>query len=142
MTDAVHDQVLLANLPFKAESRWNNLEQVTGGIGLYVNAEETEFVSFKRKNDHLHFQQQVFEISRPLHTLGSMKLMKLMLMINEQDFFQVVTVLVQLHGNTTWAVTKRMERKKKLNGNYTRTQHAVLDKSWKQQPTLQLLYSH
>ena len=31
---------------------------------------------------------------------------------------------------------------KKLNGNYTRILHAVLNKSWKQHPTKQQLYDH
>ena len=31
---------------------------------------------------------------------------------------------------------------KKLDGNYTRILHAVLNKSWKQQPTKQQLYSN
>ena len=42
---------------------------------------------------------------------------------------------VLLNGCTTWTFTKCME--KKLDGNYTKMLHAVLNKSWKQQ-----LYSH
>ena len=37
-------------------------------------------------------------------------------------------------------LTKRLE--KKLDGKYTKILHAVLNKSWKQFPTKQLLYSH
>ena len=32
--------------------------------------------------------------------------------------------------------------KKKLNGNYTKLLHAVLNKSWRQYPIKQQLYSH
>ena len=41
---------------------------------------------------------------------------------------------------TTWTLTKRMERK--LDGNCTRMLWAVLNKSWRQHPTKQLLYRH
>ena len=50
----------------------------------------------------------------------------------------VVSILV--YGCTTWALTKRME--KKLGGNYTRMLRAILNKSRKQHPTKQLLYGH
>ena len=45
-----------------------------------------------------------------------------------------------LYGCTTWTLTKRME--KKLNCNYTRMLRAILNKSWRQHPTKQLLYGH
>ena len=41
---------------------------------------------------------------------------------------------------TTWMLTKCM--KKKLDGNYTRMVRAILNKSWRQHPTKQQLYSH
>ena len=45
-----------------------------------------------------------------------------------------------LYGCTTWTLTKRME--KKLDGNYTRMLRAILNKSWRQHPTKQQLYSY
>ena len=47
---------------------------------------------------------------------------------------------ILLYGCTTWALTKRME--KKLDGNYTRTRRAILNKSWRQHPTKQQLFGH
>ena len=41
---------------------------------------------------------------------------------------------------TTWTLTKRLE--KKLDGNYTRMLHAILNKSWQQHPTRHQLYGH
>ena len=41
---------------------------------------------------------------------------------------------------TTWTLTKRLE--KKLDGNYTRMLRAILNKSWRQQPTSHQLYGH
>ena len=40
----------------------------------------------------------------------------------------------------TWTLTKRME--KMLDGNYTRMRRAILNKSGRQHPTKQQLYSH
>ena len=45
---------------------------------------------------------------------------------------------ILLYPCTTW--TKKLE--KKLNGNYTRMWHVVLNKSWKLHPTKQHLCSH
>ena len=58
----------------------------------------------------------------------------------KQSFFQAVVISILLYGCTTWTLTKRME--KKLDSNYTRMLWAILNKSWKQHPTKQQLYSH
>ena len=47
---------------------------------------------------------------------------------------------ILLYGCTTWTLTIRME--KKLDGNYTRMLLAILNKSWRQHPTMQQLYGH
>ena len=47
---------------------------------------------------------------------------------------------ILLYGCTTWTLTKRME--KKLDGNYTRMQRAILNKFWNQHPTQHHLYVH
>ena len=56
------------------------------------------------------------------------------------SFFQVAVVSILLYGCTTWTLSKRM--KKKFDGNYTRMLRAMLNKSWRQHPTKQLLYGH
>ena len=58
----------------------------------------------------------------------------------KRSFFQAKVVLILLYGCTTWMLTKRME--KKLDGNDTRMLQAILNKSWRQHPTKQQLYSH
>ena len=55
-------------------------------------------------------------------------------------FFQATVVLILLYGCTTWTLPKRLE--KKLDGNYTRMLRAMLNKSWRQQPTKHQLYGH
>ena len=51
-----------------------------------------------------------------------------------------MTESILLYGFTTWALTKRIE--KKLDGNCTRMLRAILNKSWKQHPTKWQLYGH
>ena len=58
----------------------------------------------------------------------------------KRTFFQATVVSILLYGCTTSRLTKRME--KTLDGNYTRMLHAILNKSWRQQPTKQQLYGH
>ena len=58
----------------------------------------------------------------------------------KRSFFQAAVVSVLLYGCTTWTLTKRMG--KKLDGNYTRILWAILNKPWRQHPTMQQLYGH
>ena len=58
----------------------------------------------------------------------------------KRSFFKAAIVLILLYECTTWTLTKRLE--KKLDGNYTRTLRAILNKSWMQHPTKQLMYGH
>ena len=51
----------------------------------------------------------------------------------KRSFFQAMAVSILLYGCTTWTLTKLLE--KKLDGNYTRTLRAILNKSWRQHPT-------
>ena len=58
----------------------------------------------------------------------------------KRSFFHAVVVSILLYGCTTWMLTKH--RQKKLDGNYIRMLQAILNKSWRQHPTKQQLYSH
>ena len=58
----------------------------------------------------------------------------------KRSFFQVAVVSILLYGCTTWTLTKRLE--KKLDGNYTRMQRAILNKSRRQHPTRHQLFGH
>ena len=58
----------------------------------------------------------------------------------KRSFFQAAVVSMLLYGCTTWTLTKRLE--KKLDGNYTGMLRAILNKSWRQQPTRHQLYGH
>ena len=58
----------------------------------------------------------------------------------KRSFFQAAVTSILLYGCTTWTLTKLLE--KKLDGNYTRMQRAILNKSWRQHPTRHQLYGH
>ena len=58
----------------------------------------------------------------------------------KEDFFQAIAVSILLYGGIIWMLMKGME--KKLDGNYTRMLHAILNKSWKQHPRRQQLYGY
>ena len=58
----------------------------------------------------------------------------------KSSFFQVAVVSILLYGCTTLTLIKRME--KKLDVNYTRRMRAILNKSWRKQPTNQQVYGH
>ena len=58
----------------------------------------------------------------------------------KRSFFQAAVMSILLYGCTTWTLTKCME--KKLDGNYKGMLRAILNRSWRQYPTKQQLYSH
>ena len=58
----------------------------------------------------------------------------------KRSFFRAAIVSMLLYGCTTWTLTKLLE--KNLDGNYTRMLRAILNRSCRQHPTKQLLYSH
>ena len=58
----------------------------------------------------------------------------------KHKFLQAAVGSILLYGRTTWMLIKCVEEK--LNGNYTRMLRAIFNKSWRQHPTKQQLYSH
>ena len=58
----------------------------------------------------------------------------------KRSFFRAAVASILLYGCTTWTLTKRLERK--LDGNWTKILWTVLNKSWRQHPTMQQLYGH
>ena len=58
----------------------------------------------------------------------------------KRSLFRAAVVLILLYGCSTWKLTKRLE--KKLDGNYTRMLHAILNNYWRQHPTRHQLHGH
>ena len=53
--DYADDLVLLSNTPTKSESLLYSLEQAAGGIGLFLNENEIEFMNFKQEGTTFTF---------------------------------------------------------------------------------------
>ena len=158
------DIALLANTSAQAESLLYSLERAAGGIGLHVNADKTEYMSFIQRGDIYTLRGGPLILVDRFTYLGSRvsstekdittRLAKAWTAINrlsiiwksyltveiKRSLLYAAVASILLHGGTTWTLTKRM--KKKLDGNYTRILRSTLNKSWRQHHTKQQLYGH
>ena len=151
ITDA-DDIAVLANTPTQAETRLYSVERAAAGIGLLANAEKTEYMCFKQRNDITTLKGGPLKLIEKFTYLGSivsltekdinMRLAKAWTAYNrlsdltdkiKRIFFQATVVSVLLYGCTTWMLNKSIE--KKHDGNYTRMLQKILNKSWWQHPT-------
>ena len=163
-TEYADDIVILANTPTQAETLLHSLEWSAAGIDLHVNAHKTEYMCFNQTGDISTLSSSSLKLVDKFTYLGSSVsstetdiytwLTKAWTAINrlsviwksdltdkrKRSFFQAAVVSILLYGCTTWTLTKRME--KNLDGNYTRMQRAILNKSWRQHPTKHQLYGH
>ena len=162
--DYADDLALLANTLNQAETLLHSLERATAGIGLHVNAHKTEYMCYNQTGNIATLDGASLKLVDKFIYLGSSvsstekdidtRLTKAWTAIDrlsiiwksdltdkmKRSFFQAAVVSILLYGYTTWTLTKRLE--KKLDGNYTRMLRAVLNKSWRQQPTTHQLYGH
>ena len=155
--DYADDIALQTNAPAEAETLLHSLEWAAAGIGRHVNAHKTEYMCFNQTGDistlngstlklvH-NFTYQRSSVSSTGTDINTW-LVKAWTAIDKlsviwksdltdkrkRNFFQAADVLILQYGCTTSTLTKRME--KKLEGNYTRMQRAILNKSWRQHPT-------
>ena len=146
--DYADDIALLANTPAQVESLLHSLELAAGDISLHVNADKTEYLRFNQRgdistlnggslkladkftnpsnqNDINTWLPKAWTASDRLSLIWKSDLFDKI----KRSFFQEVVVTILLYGSTTWTLTKRM--KKKLDGNYKRMLHTVLNKSWR-----------
>ena len=126
---------LLANTPTQAESLLHSLEQAAGGIGLCVNADKTEYMCFNQKGNIFTLNGGSLKPEDKFTYPGSsvpstendinVQLLKAWTAIDKlpiiwkQDlsdkikciFSKVAVMSILLYGCTTWALTKRIEKK-------------------------------
>ena len=162
--DYADDIAILANTPNQAETLLHSLEQATTGIDLHVNAHKTEHMWFNQTGNISTLEGTSLKLVDRFTYLGSSVsstekdidtwLTKAWTAIDKlsiiwksnltykmkQSFFQAVVISILLYGCTTWTLTKQLE--KKLDSNYTRMLRAILNKSWRQHPTMHQLYGH
>ena len=154
----------LATTAAQAETLLHSHERAAAGIGLQVNAQKTEYRCFNQTGDISTLNSSSKKLVDMFPYQGSRVssnetdintwLAKAWTAIDrlsvtwksdmtdkmKRSFFQAAVVLILRYGCTTWTLTKRME--KKLDGNYARMLQIILNKSWRQHPTKQQLYSH
>ena len=141
-----------------------SLERAAAGIGLHVNAHKTEYICYNKTGDISTLDRTSPKQVDKLTFLGSSvsstekeidtRLTKAWTAIDrlsiiwksdltdkmKRNIFQAAVVSIRLYGCTTSTLTKRLKRK--VDGNYTRMLRAILNKSWRQQPTRHQLYGH
>ena len=159
--DYADDIALLANTPVQAETLLHSLERAAAEKGLYVNAHKTEYMSFDQRGDISTLNCSSLKLVNKFTYLGSSvlstetdinrRLAKAWTAIDRLSVIWKSDLTDKIKrcffpnregndGFTTWTLTKRVE--KKLDGNYTRLLRAILNKSWRQNPTKQQLYGH
>ena len=160
ITDADYgdDIAILANTPNQAETQLHSLERAAPGIDLHVNGHKTEYMCYNQTGDMTTLDGTPLKLVDKFTYLGSSvssteknidtRLSKAwtandwLSIIWKSDltdkmkrsFLQAAVVSILLYGCTTWTLTKRLE--KKLDSNYTRMLRAILNKSWRQHPTI------
>ena len=162
--DYADDIAILANTPNQAETLLHSWERAAAGIDLHVNALKTEYMCYNQTSDISLLNGTSLKLVDKFTYIGSSVssteknidtwLTKACTAIDrlsikwksdltdkmKRSFFQAAVVSILLYGCTTWTLTKRL--KKKLDGNYTRMLRAILNKSWRQNPTRHQLYGH
>ena len=132
--DYADDMALLANTPALAESLLHSLERATGGVGLHVNADKTEYMCFNQRGyistENFRSLKLVDKFTYRGSSVSSTendintRLAKAWTAINrlsviwksdltdkiKRSFFQAAVVSIMLYGCTTWTLTKRMEK--------------------------------
>ena len=146
----------------QAESLLRSLEKAAKGVGLYVNADETEYMCYGQDGNITSSSGKVLKMVDKFTYLGSniastesdvnTRIGKAWATVNKlstiwkstlparmkRDFFQATVLTVLLYGCTAWTLTKSLESK--IDGNCTRMLRAVLNTSWQQHPTKEYLY--
>ena len=162
--DYADNIALLANAPTQAETLLHSLKRAAASIGLHVNVHKTEYTCFTQTGDISTLNGSSLRLVDKFTYLGSSvsstetdintRLPKAWTAINrlsviwksdladkmKRSFFQASAVSILLYGCTTSTLTKRIE--KKFDGNYRRILRVIMNKSWRQHPTEQLLYAH
>ena len=130
------------------------MERAAGSISLHMIADRTAYMCFNQSGEistlngvslklvdkFIYLGSSVSSTENDINkqiakALTTIDRLSVIWKLNQSDklkrsFFQAVIVSILLHGFTTWALTKRME--KKHDGNCTRMLRAVLNKTWRQ----------
>ena len=133
--DYADDIALLANTPKQTEALLHSLEQAAAGIGLHVNAHETEYMCYNQTGNISTLDRTSLKLVDKFTYLRSIvsssekdidiRLTKAWTAIDrlsiiwksnmtdkmKRSFFQAAVISILLYGCTTWTLTKRLEKK-------------------------------
>ena len=133
--DSTDDLVLYANIPAQPKFLLHSLEQTARGIGLYMNADKTEFMHLNQDSAISSLNSKPMKLVDQFVYLGSnissteidvnIHLSKTWTAIHRSStmwksdlsdkiklgFFQAVALSVLLYGCTTWTLAKCLEKK-------------------------------
>ena len=164
--DYADDLAVLADVLKDATFLLQSIERTAKEIGLYLNADKTEFICFnqdasegmKSLNGEKIKQVEDFKylgsyIASTEHDVN-IRLGKVWDALNELDkiwksnlpdnlkrnFFWAAVETVLLYGSASWTLTTHLE--KKINGAYSRMLRNALNRSWRDHPTNIELYGH
>ena len=162
--DYADDIAFLANTPNQAATLLHSLEWAAAGLGLHVNADKMEYMGINQRGNISTLNGSSLKLVDKFTYLESsvsstktdinVQLAKAWAAIDwlsviwqsdltdkiKRSFFQATVMSILLYGCTTWTLTKWLE--KMLDSKYTRMLWAILNKCWRQHPTMQQLYSH
>ena len=114
------DLALLTNMPAQAISQLHSLEQAAESIGLYVNANKTEFMCFKWEGTISMLSGRPIKLADKFTHLSSN-------LLSTESYETGFLPSCGCVSTTVWM--HYME--KKLDGNYKRMLHTILNISWK-----------
>ena len=161
ITDADYAGELLVNTPNQTETLLHSLERAATGIGLHVNAHETEYICYNQTGDITTLHGASLKLVDKFTYLGNSvsstkkdidtQLTKAWTAIDrlsiiwksdltdkmKRSFFQAAVVSILLYGCTTWTVTKRL-KKKNVESNIEK----VLASTPYKTPTIRPIASH
>ena len=128
-TDYADNIAILANTPDQAETLLHSLERAAASIGLYVNAQKTEYMCYNQTGDICTLEGTPLKLVDKFTYLGSSvestekdiktRLAKAWTAINrlsfiwksdltdkiKRSFFQAAVTSILLYGCTTWTLT-------------------------------------
>ena len=137
--DYADDIAILANTPDQAETLLHSLERAAASIGLHVNAHKTEYMCYNQTGDISTLEGTPLKLVDKFTYLGSSvestekdietRLTKAWTAINrlstiwksdltdkmKRSFFQAAVTSILLYGCTTWTLTKRLEKKQRVD---------------------------
>ena len=162
--DFADDIALLSDNLAGAQALLSSLESAANCAGLHLNESKTECMPINVRNNqeirtlsnnilkcvedykylgsHIQNSEKDFNIRKGIAWTACNKMNKIWKSDLARDFkiriFRVLIEPILLYGSETWTLSARQQRR--LDGCYTRLLMRVLNLSWRNHPTLEIIY--